>query len=198
MDPKQIGSVGLASSAGGGVLGAFGSLASGVSNSNMYNYQAGVAKLNQQIDSQNAEFAIQTGNQENQKLGFQEGARIGQEKAAQGASGFDLRSGSGAQVISSQQGLDRTSMAQLRSNTAKTAFNYEEQATVAGGQAGLYKSAASQSLVSGAIGAGSSILGTAGSVSSQWLQGQRVGLWNSSGGGGSSSYGVGGYGDFGA
>jgi hypothetical protein len=175
--PTQMGQVGMGTTASGGILGFFGSLAQGVSNSNMYNYQSALSRMNAQIYKQDAEFAIESGQQENLKFGLRAGQQMGQIRAAQGASGFDMNSGSGAMVRSSQETLNRMDMATIRSNAAKTAYNYETQSAMAEGQAGLYKSAANQSLISGAIGGMSSILGTASSVSNEWLAGQRVGQW---------------------
>ena len=182
-DAKSIGQIGLGGTAAGGLLSAFGSLMQGSSNKNMYDYQAGVARLNQQIANQNAEFAIQTGEQDATKFGLKAGERMGQIKTTQAASGLDVRSGSAVQVRQSQATLDQMDLDTIRSNAAKTAYNYKVQGTMAGAQAELYSQAGKNSVVAGGIGAASSILGSAASVSSEWLQGQRVGLW---GGGGSS------------
>jgi hypothetical protein len=189
MDPKQIGGVGLGATAGGGILGAFGSLASGVANSGMYDYQASVARLNAQIDKQNAEYSVETGREQEQQFGFKAGAQLGQIRASQASSGFDVRSGSAAQVQTSQQQLDRLGMQTIRSNAAKTAYNYETQAAVSESQAGLYKKAGANSLAAGGVGAMSSLLGSAASVSNEWLSGQRIGLWGKDGGGTSTSTG---------
>jgi hypothetical protein len=184
-NPTQIGQLGMGATAGGSILSAFGSLSSGFANKDMYDYQAGIAKLNQQIDLQNAEFARQTGEQQATQFGLKAGAQMGQIKAAQASSGLDVRSGSAAQVQASQRTLNTLDTNVIRSNAAKTAYNYTEQATVAGAQANLYTMAGTDSLIAGAIGAGSSIIGGAASVSSEWLQGAKVGLWGA--GGGSSS-----------
>lgn len=185
--PGQIGSAGIGGVGGGAALSGFGALASGISNSNMYNYQAGVAKLNQQIDNQNAEFSRQTGEQQALQAGFKQSAQMGQIKAAQGASGFDVNSGSAVQVRTSQSKLNTLDTDVIRSNAAKTAYNYQLQGVAAGAQASADKIAGTDSLIAGGIGLGSSILGGAASVSSMWLQGARVGLWNSGGGGTNSS-----------
>lgn len=172
-----MGGIGMAATAGGSVLSAFGSIASGFANRDMNRYQASVARLNQQIAKQNAEFASQTGKYQNLEYGLKAGERMGQIKTAQAASGFDVNSGSAKQVRASQQNLDQLSMATIRSNAAKTAYNYETQASIAGSQASAYDAAGSNAATAGFINAGSSILGGVSSVSSEWLQGQRTGLW---------------------
>ena len=182
--PAQIGGIGLGATGGGSMLSAFGSLASGISNQSMYNYQSGIARLNQQIDLQNAEYARQQGEQQAQQFGLKAGQQFGQIKVAQAASGFDVRGGSNAQVQASQRHLNSLDMDVIRSNAAKTAYNYETQGAVAGAQAKLYSMAGAQALAAGEIGFGTSILGGISSVSSEWLKGAQVGLW--SGGSGSS------------
>ena len=172
----QIAGLGIGATAGGSLLSAGGSFASGVANSSMYNYQASIARLNQQIDTQNAEFATQTGEQQALQFGLKARAQMGQIKTAEASSGFDVRTGSNAQVRASQQRLNLLDADVIRSNAAKTAYNYETQGTVAGAQASLYSMAGSNALSAGVIGAGTSILGGAASVSSEWLKGQMVGL----------------------
>lgn len=179
MNPQQVGATGLGATAGGGILSAFGSISSGIANKGMYDYQASVAKLNQQIDNQDAEFATQTGEQQSQISGMKTGQQIAQTKVAQASSGFDVNSGSNAQVRASEHTVGAIDSAIIRSNAAKTAFNYQTQGAIAGSQASLYTAAGNNAETAGVINAGSSILGATGSVSSQWLQGQRVGLWNS-------------------
>ncbi|MDR3572259.1 MAG: hypothetical protein P4L50_00220 [Anaerolineaceae bacterium] len=172
----QIAGLGAGATAGGSLLSAGGSIASGFANSSMFNYQASIARLNQQIDSQNAEFATQTGEQQALQFGLKARAQMGQIKASEASSGFDVRTGSNAQVQASQRGLNLLDADVIRSNAAKTAYNYETQGTVAGAQADLYTMAGSNALTAGFVGAGTSILGGAASVSNEWLKGQMVGL----------------------
>ena len=183
--PSQIGQLGMGTTGGGSILSAFGSLSSGIANKGMYDYQSGIAKLNQQIDLQNAEFARQLGEQQASQFGLKAAAQMGQIKVAQASSGFDVRSGSNAQVQASQAGLNRLDTTIIRSNAAKVAYNYESQGAAAGAQAELYSMAGANALAAGGIGAATSILGGVSSVSSEWLQGARVGLW---GGGDSTTY----------
>ena len=178
MDNGKLGGLSMGASSGGSLLSAFGSLSSGIANKGMYDYQSGIAKLNQQIDLQNAEFARQQGEQQSQQFGLKAGAQMGQIKVAQASSGFDVRSGSAAQVRSSQAQLNTLDMDVIRSNAAKTAYGYTEQAAVAGAQSKLYSMAGTNALAAGAIGFGSSILGGISSVSSEWLKGAQVGMWN--------------------
>ncbi len=180
--PSQIGGLGMGATAGGSLMQGFGSLASGFANKDMYDYQASVAKLNQQIDLQNAQFARQQGEQQATTVGMKGAAQLAQIKVAQASGGFDVRGGSNAQVQASQHKITQLDTDIVRSNAAKTAYSYETQATVAGSQASLYKSAGTNAEEAGFMNFGTSILGGASSVSSEWLKGQTMGLWGGSSG----------------
>lgn len=181
MEPSKIGALGMGATAGGSLLSAGGAIASGFSNAAMFSYQSALSKLKGQIADTNAEFAIQTGEQTALKTGLQQAQRFGQIRTSQAASGFDVNSGSNKQVQESQRMLDRMDQAQIRSNAARTAYGFQIEGAMARSEADAYGIAAAKAPIAGLIGAGSSILGGAASVSSEWLQGQRVGLWANSG-----------------
>jgi hypothetical protein len=188
----QIGGIGMGATIGGSLLSAGGNIASGFNNAAMFNYQSALARLQAGVAGQNAEFAIQTGEQQAVKTGLAQAQRFGQIRVAQGASGTDVNSGSNKQVQDSQRMLDQMDLTQIRSNAARTAYGYKIEGAMDTAQAGLYDSAASNAITAGGIGAASSILGGASSVSSEWLQGQRVGLFNSSSGGSNPGFSIGG------
>jgi hypothetical protein len=181
MNPSQIAGAGMGATAGGSLMQAFGGLASGFASKGMYDYQASIAKLNEQIDNQNAEFAVQQGEQQALKVGMQGRAVAGQIKVAQASSGFDVNSGSNKQVQQSQHSMTMLDTDIVRSNAAKTAYGFKEQATVAGAQSSLYTMAGSNAESAGFMNFGTSILGGASSVSSEWLKGQTMGLWGDAG-----------------
>lgn len=174
---STLGAVGMGTTMLGGLTSALGSIFQGQSQQQMYNYQAGVARLNQQIAEQNAVYAEQVGEQQATQAGLQGAQRLGQIKVAQASSGLDIRSGSAAQVQQSQKLVTAMDLATIRSNAAKTAYNYRVTGVQYGAQAGLDTVSGQNAMTSGFIGASSSILGAASSVSSQWLRGQQLGLW---------------------
>jgi hypothetical protein len=180
---QSLGAAGLGATAGGAAISAFGNISSGFAQSSMFNYNAAIANLNQQIDSQNAEFASQTGEQNAAQSGLKTGQQIGQTKVAQASSGFDVRSGSNLQVRDSEHQLGEIDQGIIRSNAAKTAYGWEEQGAVAGAQASVDQFAAKNSITAGLLGGASSVLQGGGSVASQWLSGNRVGLWGQQGAG---------------
>ena len=152
-NPQQIAQLGLGATAAGAGLSAGGSISSGIAGSQQYTYQASIAKLNQQLDAQNEEFARQQGEQQAQQFGIKAGQQMGQIKASQASAGFDVTSGSNAQVRASQRTLNTLDTSIIRSNAAKTAYNYEVQGTIAGAQASMYSAASKNALLAGVIGA---------------------------------------------
>lgn len=188
-NPTQIAEAGIGANAAGGVLGAIGSEQSGEAQQGMYNYQAGVAQLNATIAKQNADYAINSGEQQAQSYGLQAGNRQGQIVASQSSSGLDVNSGSNKQVQESQKMVTNLDLTQIRSNANKTAYDFENQAVGFESQATLDTMAGKNAAEAGTIGAFSSILGSASSVSSKWLQGNQLGLFgNSSSPGWSSGF----------
>jgi hypothetical protein len=177
--PSQIGGLGLGATAGGSLMQAFGGLASGFANKDMYDYQASIARLNEQIDKQNAEFAVQQGEQQALKVGMQGRFQAGQIKIGQASSGFDVNSGSNKQVQQSQHSMTMLDTDIVRSNASKTAYGFREQGAVAEAQSNLYTMAGNNAMEAGFMNFGTSILGGASSVSSEWLRGQQMGLWGS-------------------
>lgn len=179
----MIGAVGMGATAAGGVFQAFGAQKSGQAQQGMYDYQASVATQRANIDKQNAEYAIQQGEQQSEKYGMAAGQRQGQIVAAQGASGFNVNSGSNKQVQTSQQTVTGIDLDTIRSNAAKTAYNFNVSAAFDTAQAGADISAGQNARTAADINSFSSILGTAGSVSSQWMKASQLGMAPGGGGG---------------
>ena len=173
-----VGTIGLGATLAGGLLSAFGAEKSGAAQQQMYNYQAAVAKINSQIDQQNREYALNYGEQQATIEGMKAGQQFGQIRAAEGASGIDVNTGSAADVQRSQRAVTAMDLTQIRSNAAKTAYDYNVKSVMDTNQASLDVMAGQNAKIAGGIKAASSILGTAGSVSSKWLQGQQAGLYN--------------------
>lgn len=168
---------GMITTAFGGITKAIGAFGEGQSQQQMFDYEAGVARLNAQIAYQNAEYAVQTGEHQAMQAGLQGAATSGRIKAAQGATGLDVNTGSTVDVQKSQALINSMNQTTIRSNAAKTAYNYEVQGMGYGAQAQLDTVAGKNAAISGDIGAISSVIGAASSVSSQWQRGAQVGLF---------------------
>lgn len=174
---QAIGAVGIGSSLAGGILGAYGAESSGADQQKMYNYQAQVAKINASIDKQNEEYALNFGEQQSVIEGMKGGEQFGAIRNAQGASNIDVNSGSAADVQASQRKITSMDLTQIRSNAAKTAYDFDVKSAMDLNQADLDTMAGANARKAGDINAISSILGSVSSVSSKWLQGSQVGLW---------------------
>lgn len=175
-DPFSLTAIALGSSVLGGATSAVGSIMGGQSQASMYNYQAGIALMNQQIMKQNADYATAAGEVTAQESGMKTRTQMGQTIAQQGAGGLAVGSGSNARVVSSELALGQEDQALIRSNAARQAYGYEVEATKFGAQAQVDQLAASKSKTAGYLGAFSSLLGAAGSVSSKWLQASQLGI----------------------
>lgn len=182
MTASSMGSVGMGASLAGGLVSAFGNIMSGNAQQQMYNYQAQVARINSTIDLQNAEYAINQGEQEAQITGLKGGQQRGAIIAGQGASGIAIGSGSSADVVASQSTINRMDMTQIRANASKTAYDFQVKSTMDTNQATLDVVAGNNAKTAGEIGAASSILGSVGSVASKWSAGTASGLFSSGGG----------------
>lgn len=173
-----VAGVGMAATAAGGILGAFGSRAEGQAKSNMYNYQASVAKINEDIAKQNATYAKEVGEREAQKLGMKGRYEVGQAKALQSGRGLDVNTGSNAAVRDSMEMVSAHEQAVARANSAKKAYGYEVEAVSQRAQGTMSRMAAADAERAGELGFYTSLLGTASSVSSKWLQGSRAGVYS--------------------
>jgi hypothetical protein len=152
----------------------------------MYYYQAGIALDNQQIEKQNKGFALQQGEQQAMQSGMRTRAQVGEIKAAQGASGFDLNKGTQPMVPAGQEKIGQIDQATIRSNANKAAFDYDVSAFQYGAQATVDQFAAANAAKASGIAQESSILGTAAGVSSKWLGFEQSGALPSFGSIGSS------------
>lgn len=172
-----LGEVGVGSTVLGGLTSAISSIIGGEDQQEMYNYQAGVAKLNANIAKQNATYSSQVGEIQAANAGEQGAQRLGKIKVAQAASGLDVNSGSAVQVRASQTAQISHDVSAIRSNAAKVAYNYEVTGVGYTADAQLDTLKGQNARSAGLIGAGSSLIGAASSVSSEWLRGQQLGMW---------------------
>ncbi len=175
-DPVTLSTLSLASSAGGGLLSAFGAIGEGKSQKSMYGYQATVARMNADIDRQNAAWELQKGGVEQQQYGMKASQQFAQIRADQGASNLDVNTGSARDVQTSQQKITSMDLQQIGANAAKTAYDYTVRAAMDENQAKVYDVAGANAEKAGFFKAAGSIIGTAGSVSSKWLQATQAGI----------------------
>lgn len=174
---QAMGIIGIGASLAGGIMSAQGAEKSGQAQQQMFNYQAQVAMINSQIDKQNADYARNYGEQQSVIEGMKASQQAGAIKAAQGASNIDVNSGSAVEVQESQRKITSLDLTQIRSNAAKTAYDFDVKSVMDTNQATLDVMAGQNAKMTGDINATASILGTVSSVSSKWIQGSQAGLW---------------------
>jgi hypothetical protein len=172
-----FGAVGLGATLAGGMLSAFGAQKEASATQQAYNYKAQVAKINADIDRQNATWALSKGETEAMQYGMKAAQQRGAIRAAQGASGLDVNSGSNVEVQQSQEKIKNMDMGMIRKNAAKIAYDYTTKAYMDENQASLDIMAGENAKEAGNIKALGSILGTTSTVASKWQQGSSTGLW---------------------
>jgi hypothetical protein len=170
-DPVSMIAIGgmVASGLGAGVS-AYGNMQQGAAQAAAYTYQAGVAQINSAIAANNANYAFAAGEQKAQQAGMQTRSIIGQTKAQQGGSGLDVNTGSAVDVRAAEADVGAENVAVIRNDAARTAYGYQVDEQQQLTQAALDKFAASNAKTAGFIGATSSVLGGASSVSDKWLK----------------------------
>ncbi len=188
MDPVSLGVAGVGASelGTGSIIGSiagtglkvFGDLFGASSKKDMYNYQAGVARMRANIDRQNSTWARDAGDQQAMLQGFKTGQEIGGVVAKQGASGVQVGTGSNADVIDAIRTSGAYDQGMIRYNAAKKAYGFEVQASGEEASAKLAETAGKNAMLEGWLGAGSSLIGGATSVADKWLKGRQVGLWD--------------------
>jgi len=177
MDPVSLTAISIGATAAGGAVSGIGALSSGASKQSMYNYQSGIAVQNSLIAKQNADYAIRVGEQQAQAEGLKVRQQVGSTVANRGASGLDVNTGSNAKVVQSVEEVGEDNVAVIRSDAAKRAYGYKVEANQATTQGQLYRMAGEDASRAGTISALGSILGTAGSVSSKWLDANQRGIF---------------------
>lgn len=173
MDPFSaagLAAVGAASSAGGGLLSAFGQSQKGESDAKMYAYRAGVAKINATIQRQNSDYALEAGELSARRSGLTTGFTIGKQKTAQAANGFDVNSGTNEAVRDATQSIGVEDQTTIRTESGGKALGFRNQAASEDAEAGADLIAGDNARRAGKIAAAGTLIGTAGSVASKWTQ----------------------------
>lgn len=163
-------------SAIGGVFGMMGANAQAQAQANMYNYQAAIAQRNAVIAQQNADYERQAGEVQAQQAGIKGHQQEAMVRAAFGATGIDVNSGSPTAVQESQRLVTQEDEALTRSNASRRAYDQEVQKFQDLAQANLDTFGAQNALESGKIAGINSLIGAFGSVSNKWSQFGQMGL----------------------
>jgi len=177
MSPESMASIGIGSSAAGGIVGAIGALDQGKAAEKMFNFQAGVALVNKQIALQNRDYAYQVGEDKALQRGMVARQQTADIKVAQSGSNLNVNTGSAADVRESSADVARMDLATIRGNAARTAYGYTVESVQQDAQSKLYTMAGSNARRAGYINAITSLLSGASSVSSKWIQAKQAGIY---------------------
>lgn len=161
-------SLSMAAAAAGSVTKAFGSWQAGEAGAQASNFQAQVAENNAAAARQNFTWEMQAGQQRATDSEMKTRAQVGETKTGQAAAGIDVNTGSAAAVQSAEGKLGELDALTIRSNSARRAYGYEVAATSDEAQAQLDRAQASQSRISGDIGAATSLLSGASSAGGKY------------------------------
>jgi len=160
----------MASTAIGGVMGAFGELGAGEAQSNDLNYRAMIALYNKQLDDRKAQMASEAGEVGAATIGMKTRAAVGQERAQQSAGGIDSTTGSAATVQQATRQLGMLDAATVRANAAKEAWGYQVDAANELNQAFANKAGADNAKKASRMRAASSLLSSASTVGNMWAR----------------------------
>lgn len=165
----------------GGIVGGLGAEQQGAAQAAMYQYKAGIALLNRQINLTNANWALESGEVKAEEEGLAAGQRIAETKVIQAASGFDVNTGTGAAVRKTQETVSDFDQGIIRYDAAKTGWGFEAKAATDQAESSLDLMAASQAKAAGQISMISSFINAGTSVASKWYQGTAQGVFSSGG-----------------
>ena len=154
MAATTLTAVGTAVSAVGGIVGT-------ISQMNAASYQAAVAERNAELMDQNARREVQRAQSEVQDQSEVAREQIGQLVAAQSASGISMMTGSPLTRRRGAERLAQRDSARIRSDANVQAERMQQQATDFRGEAGMARARRSNTLLSGVLGTGSTLIGGA-------------------------------------
>lgn len=182
-DPATMGAISIGTTVLSGAISGVGAASSASASADAFNFKAGIAKLNADINKQNAAWSINQGGIKAANYGLKAGQEIADTKVVQSASGLDVNSGSKEAVRDTQQTVAAYDQGLIRADAAHTAHGYEVKAAADTAEASMDTAAASNAQKAGKLGILSSIIGTSSSVASKWTQGNTIGMFSGSGSG---------------
>lgn len=160
--------MGVIGSVIGAGVNAIGSIAQGAAAAKEAQYQAAIARNNAVIARKNATYSLVKGQREEQSYRIRGAALISALRARFGASGAEVNIGSPVQVTSGAVMIQELDALTIRNNAAREAWNYEVEARNFEAQSELNEMQADNAMMSGVIGAASSLVQGVSSVSPKW------------------------------
>lgn len=176
MDPVTLSTIAIVTAASSAVVGGVSAYESGQAQRQAGEYQAAVARNNQVLAEQNAQAEEARGRvleeaKRNETANRQSGIR-----AAAGASGLDVNTGSPLRLQEDTALLGEQDALTVRNNAMRAAHGFRVQGMNYGAQAQLDMMTAENASRAGALGAWSSIIGGASSVGDKWARFRAAGV----------------------
>jgi hypothetical protein len=160
----------LALTAASTLVGTVGAINSGQAQKQQAEYQAQVARNNQQTAAQNAQYASAAGETQAQAQDFKSRAALGAIEAAQGASGLSLDSPTLRDVRRDAGQVLRLDTQNIAQNAALRSRAYTGQASNFGAEAGLQQMAGRDAERGSYMKAAGTLLSGASSFSEKWTK----------------------------
>lgn len=133
-----------------------------------YQYQAAVSRNNQTIAEQNAQLALQQGQQQEAAKRQQTAQTEGRIGAMLSAEGVDPTFGTALRLQSDTAKLGETDALTIRTNAKNTATGYQNQGLAFGAQAQMDQAAARNALTAGSLNEFSSFASGTSTVANKW------------------------------
>ncbi len=167
--PAAAGAAGAAAGGGSSILGSLLSVAgtgySGIAGMQQAQYQAEIAEMNAEIERNNADRVRDAAQIEQQQADIDTAGLLGQQFAAQSASGIDVGSRSHLGARKAARALGRRDALNIRHAAEVEATDRLNQASAFDASASAHRSAGRSAIVSSFIGGAGSLIGSASSVS---------------------------------
>lgn len=165
---KTLGTASLGLSVAGMFSDAVGSYYGAKSKKSQLEFEASIAETNARLSETAAQQELRRGEFEIGQVTRKAGQVKGSQRASMAANGIDLGVGSAAELQASTDLMKEVDRNQIEANAISSAWGYRTQATNYQNEARMSRAGAS-SINAGSAAYGS-LLGSAGSVSSQWYQ----------------------------
>lgn len=162
--------IAMAASVLGTAVSAYGAIQTANAQSAAASASAQQASNNAILADRAAADATARGQVASQQKANQTNQLLGQQRAGLAANGVDPNSGTAVDLQSDTKGNGELDQLTITSNAAREAAGYQAQGMNYSTQASVDEASSQNDLSAGALKAGSSIIGGAGSVASQWYQ----------------------------
>jgi hypothetical protein len=160
--------IAIASTAASTALSAYGMYSQGQQQKAASKYASAVAERNAQIEEQNAKDVEAAGRSEEQRQRIANSQKLGEQRAAAGASGVDIGTGTMLDSIADTAAIGEYDALTVRSNYQRQANAHYRQAEAYRDDAAAYSTSAGNAAVNGALGAAGTLLAGTGKVASSW------------------------------